>query len=148
MDFPFEDITHLIPQKYPFVMVSNLLYADELTTKSSFIINPDNVFVKDDIFQEAGLMENIAQTAALRSGYIAHEENNPVGIGYIGAIKDFEIFHLPKINDELLTEITIENQVFNVTVLSGKVWHNSTLLAQCEMKVFMDDKTYEVLKTS
>ena len=129
-------------------MVSKLLYADELTTKSSFIINPDNVFVKDSIFQEAGLMENIAQTAALRSGYMAMIENKPVEVGYIGAIKDFEIFSLPKVNDELNTEIIIENQVFNVTVLLGKVWHNDKLIAQCEMKVFMDDKTQEVLKTS
>jgi predicted hotdog family 3-hydroxylacyl-ACP dehydratase len=148
MVFPVEDIIHLIPQKSPFVMVSKLLFVNEITTKSSFIINPDNVFVKDGIFQEAGLIENIAQTAALRSGYIASTENKPVEVGYIGAIKDFEIFDLPKANDELITEIKIENQVFNVIVLLGKVWHNERLLAQCEMKVFMDDKTYEVLKTS
>jgi len=148
MNFPVEDIIDLIPQKPPFVMVSKLLYADELTTKSNFTISPDNVFVKNGIFQEAGLMENIAQTAALRSGYIATTENKPVEVGYIGAIKDFEVFNLPKVNDELLTEITIENQVFNVTVLLGKVWHNDKLIVQCEMKVFMDDQTYEVLKTS
>ena len=75
-------------------------------------------------------------------------ENKPVEVGYIGAIKDFEVFSLPKVNEELNTEIIIENQVFNVTVLLGKVWHNDKLIAQCEMKVFMDDKTYEVLKTS
>ncbi|MCR8561167.1 3-hydroxyacyl-ACP dehydratase [Mucilaginibacter sp. BJC16-A38] len=140
MDFPVENIVHLIPQKAPFVMVSKLLYVDETSTKSSFIINPDNVFVKNGIFQEAGLMENIAQTAALRSGYIASIENKPVEVGYIGAIKDFEVFDLPKANEELITEITIENHLFNVTVLLGKVWHNGKLIAQCEMKVFMDDK--------
>jgi predicted hotdog family 3-hydroxylacyl-ACP dehydratase len=129
----------LIPQKPPFVMVSRLLHVNETVTRSSFVINPYNVFVKNGIFQEAGLMENIAQTAALRSGYIAYIENKPVEVGYIGAIKDFEIFKLPKQGDELVTEITIENQVFNVTVLSGKVWHNNMLIAQCEMKVFMND---------
>lgn len=121
-------------------MVGKLLYVDETTTKSSFIISPDNVLVKDGVFQEAGLMENIAQTAALRSGYIANTENKPVEVGYIGAIKDFEVFNLPKANDELITEITIENQVFNVTVLLGKVWHNGELLAQCEMKVFIGNE--------
>jgi predicted hotdog family 3-hydroxylacyl-ACP dehydratase len=140
MDFPIEDIIHMIPQKPPFVMVSKLLYADESTTRSSFTINQDNVFVKGGVFQEAGLMENIAQTAALRSGYIANKENKPVEVGYIGAIKDFEVFNLPKANDELITEIFIENQVFNVTVLLGKVWHNGELLAQCEMKVFIGNE--------
>ncbi len=121
-------------------MVSKLLYVDKTSTKSSFIINSDNVFVKNGIFQEAGLMENIAQTAALRAGYIASTENRPVEVGYIGAIKDFEVFDLPKANEELITETTIENQVFNVTVLLGKVWHNDKLIARCEMKVFIGNE--------
>ena len=137
MVLPVDDILALIPQKPPFVMVSKLLHVDETTTKSSFIIEQDNVFLKNGVFQEAGLMENIAQTAALRSGYMANTINKPVANGYIGAIKDLEIFGLPKAGDELITEIAIENQVFNVTVLSGKVWHDGNLLAQCEMKVFI-----------
>ena len=50
-------------------MVSSLLSVDERSARSSFTINIENVFVKNNIFQEAGLMENIAQTAALRAGY-------------------------------------------------------------------------------
>lgn len=118
-------------------MVGKLLYADETTTRSNFIITDDNVFVKDGVFQEAGLMENIAQTAALRAGYMAQKDDKPVETGYIGAVKDFEVFGLPKIGDELTTEISIQNQIFNVTVIDGKVWHNANLLAQCEMKVFI-----------
>ncbi|WP_461451723.1 3-hydroxyacyl-ACP dehydratase [Mucilaginibacter sp.] len=136
MIFPVENITDLIPQKHPFVMVGKLLSVDEASTKSSFIIEADNVFIKNNQFQEAGLMENIAQTAALRAGYMAYAENKPVVVGYIGAVKDFEVFDLPKVGDELITEIRIENQVFDVTVISGKVWCNNQLLARCEMKVF------------
>ncbi|MGN6394531.1 MAG: 3-hydroxyacyl-ACP dehydratase [Mucilaginibacter sp.] len=134
---PIDDIIPLIPQKPPFVMVGRLLYADETVTRSSFVISPDNVFVKDGILQEAGLMENIAQTAALRAGYMAQKENRPVETGYIGAIKDFEVFSLPVAEDEITTEITIDNQVFNVTMLTGQVWRNDVLLARCEMKVFV-----------
>ena len=117
-------------------MVGELLSVDENSTQSSFVIKADNVFVKKNIFQEAGLMENIAQTAALRAGYIAQAENKPVLVGYIGAVKDLEVFGLPKVGDELTTEIKIEDQVFGVTVISGKVWCKDELLAQCEMKVF------------
>ena len=119
-------------------MVGRLLSVDELTTKSSFVIPANNVFIKGGIFQEAGLMENIAQTAALRAGYMAQAENKPVESGYIGAIKDFEVFALPKAGDEIITEISIDNQVFNVTMLTGKVWLGDVLLARCEMKVFME----------
>ena len=118
-------------------MVSKLLYIDETNTRSSFYINADNLFVKNNIFQEAGLLENIAQTAALRAGYIAESETKPVAIGYIGSVKDFEVYGLPKVNDELITEITIENQIFDVTIFSGKVWQNEKLLAKCEMNVFI-----------
>jgi predicted hotdog family 3-hydroxylacyl-ACP dehydratase len=134
--FPVENVMPLIPQKPPFVMVGKLLHSDDDVTRSSFLIRLDNVFVKNNIFQEAGLMENIAQTAALRAGYLAKTENKPVTVGYIGAVKDFEIFDLPKVNDEIITEVSIGNQILDVTVLSGKVWLNGVLLAQCEMKVF------------
>jgi predicted hotdog family 3-hydroxylacyl-ACP dehydratase len=136
MNLPVENIISLIPQKPPFVMVSKLLYVDEINARSSFYINADNLLVKNNIFQEAGLLENIAQTAALRAGYTAESETKPVVVGYIGSVKDFEVFGLPKVNDELITEITIENQIFDVTIFSGKVWHNKKLLAQCQMKVF------------
>src|SRR6185437_8272913 len=109
MLLPVDDIIQLIPQKPPFVMVSRLLYADAVITRSGFVINEDNVFVKDGIFQEAGLMENIAQTAALQAGYMAQAKNEPVETGYIGAIKDFEVFTLPVVGDEIATEITIDN---------------------------------------
>ncbi len=121
-------------------MVGKLLYADELTTKSSFTVSQDNVFVKDGVFHEAGLMENIAQTAALRAGYIAQKDGKLVETGYIGAVKNFEVFNLPKVGDELTTEISVQNQIFNVTVIDGKVWHNGNLLVQCEMKIFIGNE--------
>jgi predicted hotdog family 3-hydroxylacyl-ACP dehydratase len=136
MIFPVEDIIPLIPQKPPFVLVDQLLFADEDITRSSFTVKADTIFVKDNHFQEAGLLENIAQTAALRAGYFAHTENKPVKLGYIGAVKDLEIFGLPKVGNELLTEITIIDTIFDVTVIAGKVLHKGQLLAQCEMKVF------------
>ena len=117
-------------------MVGKLLLVDETLTRSSFVIEPGNVFVKDGFFQEAGLMENIAQTAALRAGYLAVSANKTVANGYIGSVTNFEVLQLPQINDELLTEISIEDRIFNVTVLTGKIWLNTTLIASCEMKVF------------
>lgn len=136
MLLPLDDITSLIPQKHPFVMVGKLVHVNEVLTRSSFVIKPDNVFVKEGFFQEAGLMENIAQTAALRAGYLAHANNKPVANGYIGSVKDFVVLRLPQINEELLTEISIEDRIFNVTVLKGKIWLNDMLITSCEMKVF------------
>lgn len=134
---PEEDILFLIPQRPPFVMIDKLLYSDETITRTSFLITEENIFIENGEFCEAGLMENIAQSAAARAGYIAGLENKPVSAGYIGAVKNLEITALPKINDELITEIKIENQVFEFILISGRVCCKDKLIATCEMKIFV-----------
>ena len=138
MELEPQNILELIPQAPPFVMVDALTYTDELTSKSTFHINPDNSMVQDGHFTEGGLLENIAQTAAARAGYQAKAESKPVMGGYIGAVKDLEIFFLPLAGQDLVTEIKIENQFFNVSVIAGSVWCNNELAARCEMKVFLN----------
>ncbi len=133
-----ENITDLIPQKPPFVMVDKLLNFSDENISTSFNIKDDNIFVENGVFREPGLIENIAQTAAARAGYIAKTENKPVLVGYIGAVNNLEIFSLPKIGDELITEITIENQIFDVTLIFGKISCNNELIAQCKMKIFIN----------
>jgi predicted hotdog family 3-hydroxylacyl-ACP dehydratase len=132
-----EKILELIPQRPPFVMIDELTYSDGKSSRSSFLIKEKNIFVSNGKFREAGLVENIAQTAAARAGYNSQQENKPVLVGYIGAVKNLEIFALPKINDVLETEVAIENQVFDVTIITGKVKCNGILLAQCEMRIFI-----------
>jgi predicted hotdog family 3-hydroxylacyl-ACP dehydratase len=132
------DILSLIPQKPPFVMVDELLYADDNITKTSFTIKADNVFVINGEFSEAGLMENMAQTAAAGSGNMARIENRPVVNGYIGQVKNFEIYSLPKVGDTLFTEVKVEVQVFAAGIVSGKIWCNEVEVAQCEMKIFIN----------
>jgi predicted hotdog family 3-hydroxylacyl-ACP dehydratase len=137
MKLPVADITELIPQKPPFVMVDQLIFVDEEITRTTFTVQADNVLTENGVFSEAGLIENIAQTAAAGAGYKAMQQNEPVKAGFIGAIKDLEIFGLPKIGQLLETEVHIENQVFNVTIVTGKVACAGKLLAQCEMKIFI-----------
>lgn len=132
------DILSLIPQKPPFVMVDELLFSDDNITRTKFVVPPSNVFVINGEFSEAGLMENMAQTAAAGSGNMARIENRAVSTGYIGQVKNLEVFELPKVGDELLTEIKIEVQVFDAGIVSGKVWCEDRLLAQCEMKIFIN----------
>lgn len=131
-------ILSLIPQKPPFVMVDELLFSDDNITKTSFTISADNVLVINGEFSEAGLMENMAQTAAAGSGNMARIENRPVVNGYIGQVKNFEIYSLPKVGDVLLTEVKIEVQVFAAGIVSGKIWCNEVEVAQCEMKIFIN----------
>ncbi len=132
------NIKDLIPQKPPFVMVDKLLNFNETTTTTELTVRVDNIFVENGIFREPGLLENIAQTAAARAGYISNKENKPVQVGYIGAVNSLQIFSLPETGDELTTEITIENQIFDVTIISGKITCKNEIIAQCKMKIFVN----------
>ncbi len=118
-------------------MVDRIISSGETVTKSSFRIQQDNIFVEDGKLKEPGLVENIAQTAAARAGYIALSENQPVKIGFIGAIRNLQVDGFPAVGTEIETEVTIVNQVFDVSVISGKITCYGTMLAQCEMKIFI-----------
>jgi 3-hydroxymyristoyl/3-hydroxydecanoyl-(acyl carrier protein) dehydratase len=135
---PVENIQHLIPQRPPFVMIDKLLSFSETVISTGFSIKADNIFVENGEFKEPGLVENIAQTAAARAGYISKTENKPVAVGYIGAVNNLEVYYLPKPGDELITEIAIKNQIFDVTLISGKIICNGKLVAQCNMKIFIN----------
>jgi predicted hotdog family 3-hydroxylacyl-ACP dehydratase len=132
-----ENIESLIPQRKPFVMIDELSFSDGKRTRTRLQVRADNIFVQNGLFTEPGLLENIAQTAAARAGYEANKENAPVRVGYIGAVKNFEVFDLPAVGDIIETEITIGNQVFDVSVIKGIVSFNNRVIAKCEMKIFI-----------
>jgi predicted hotdog family 3-hydroxylacyl-ACP dehydratase len=128
-------VLQFIPQRPPVVMVDTLYTCDEKGSTSGLSILEENIFCENGIFSEAGIMENIAQTAAMHVGYLCKKNNVPVPIGFIGAVKNLEIFSFPKSGNEIVTTIQIENEVFGITLISGKVLCNEKLMASAEMKI-------------
>jgi len=133
-----DDITAFIQQRTPIVMISGILSAEGKMVRSGFHISPDNIFVQDGVLTPPGLMENIAQTAAARAGWLASQESKPISLGYIGAVKDLEIFELPPVGAFIETVAEIGQQVFNATMVTGQVMLDGKLIAQCEMKIFIN----------
>ncbi|MBK7432924.1 MAG: 3-hydroxyacyl-ACP dehydratase [Chitinophagaceae bacterium] len=138
MNLPDNTILTLIPQRPPFVMIDRLLYCDETTARTGLTVKVDNLFVEDGVLTAPGLTENIAQTAAARSGFSASQQDLPAPVGFIGGIKNLRIHALPKTGNELVTEITIVNQIFDVMMITGRVLCGDELLAECEMKIFIN----------
>ncbi len=132
-----ENILSVIPQRPPFVMVDQLLACDILSSRTSLQIRSENILVENGELSEAGLIENIAQTVAASAGYTALKNDEPVLIGYIGAVKNLDIAALPKVGDIINTEVTVINQVFGVTIATGSVECKGEILAKCEMKIFI-----------
>lgn len=131
------DITLVIPQRPPFVMVDELVQDDAVITRTRFRVKDGQLFLEQGRLEAAALVENIAQTAAAGVGYKALQSNQPVQIGFIGAIRNLVVHELPVTGDLLETETKLVNTVFNVSVVEGTVSANGRLLATCEMKIFL-----------
>jgi predicted hotdog family 3-hydroxylacyl-ACP dehydratase len=131
-----ENILQLIPMRHPFVMIDKLLLVNNKSVTSNFIITAENIFCENGYFSEAGLLENIAQTAAAGNGYNEQIAKKKVSGGFIIGVKNFEVFFLPEINDILTTNIIVTDNIFNIIAIAGKIVCNYKLAAQCEMKIF------------
>jgi predicted hotdog family 3-hydroxylacyl-ACP dehydratase len=130
-------ITEIIPQRMPMVMIDRLLRSDEHLTETSFEITSDNILCRNNFLSEAGLIENMAQTCAARAGYDAKMKNEKVRIGFIGAIKNLKINELPKISDVITTQAIPVNQIGDVSIINATVFLEKTAIAECELKIFL-----------
>ncbi len=133
-------IPALIPQRPPFVMVDDFVYTDEENCHALLRVRADNILAEGEFLSESGLVENIAQTAAARAGYLSHIKQEPVQVGYIGAVQRLEVWDLPRVGDEIKTDIKVTHQVFNATLITGSVWRRDDLLARCDMKIFISNQ--------
>lgn len=133
------EVLDLIPQKHPITMVDGLIEQSEQSTTSRLILSSTNIFCSHGVFAEAGLIENMAQTAALRVGYFSSLKNEDPPIGFIGALKRIKIHKLPNDSDTLNTKITVLNNLMNVSIIKGEVFSNGKLMAEGEMNIFLQE---------
>ena len=132
-------IMQFIPQRAPMVMVEKLHKAEAGQTIGSFRIDKNNIFCSDGFLQEPGLIENIAQTAAVGVGFEYRNENKDVPTGYIGAVQKLTIHKLPEMGKTIFTEVNVEHKVFNTTLINGKITCDNQLIADCSMKIYLDE---------
>lgn len=133
-----EEILKLIPQRPPFVLVDKIYTHSENEILSGFTIPENHVLLNSlEQLSESGIIEHFAQTIALYQGYYYYLKNLPAPVGYIGSIKNIDIFELPQANQEIRTKITILNQMMGVTMVSGEVYLDGKLIAQGEMRTII-----------
>lgn len=138
-----EEVQQYIPQRPPIVMVDGLLEHEGDVSLSALTIAPDNIFVSNGHLQMPGMVENIAQTAALRMGYgyrlvAAQGGAAPAKppVGFIGEVKNLKIHLLPPAGATIRTRIEVLHTIFTASVIRGEVLYNGQVAAECEMKIF------------
>ncbi len=130
-------ITGYIPQRPPMVMIGKLIAVEGKKTITSFLVSSDNIFVMGGFFREAGLIENMAQTAAAGAGYTARTSGQAPRVGFIGAIKNLEILFLPECGNELITEVVVDYEIMNAILTTCRIHAGDRLCASCELKIFL-----------
>jgi len=128
-------IIDLIPQRPPMIMIDRLVNAAGRSAEGSLLITESNIFCRDGAFQEAGIVEFIAQTAAAHTGYLMLEAGREISLGFIGSVKNLNISSLPPAGKEIRSEIVIDSELLGYTIITGKVFLNGIMLADCEIRI-------------
>lgn len=137
-----DEIKELIPQREPIMMIDTFYGATETTGKSGLTVLADNVFCEDGQMREMGVIEHIAQTSAAYNG-VKNKQNNGEDskpkLGYIGEIKKCQVTRLPKVGEQLVTEVVVSAQVMNVTLMDATTKIGDETIATCQIKLFEED---------
>ena len=128
------DILELLPQRPPMVMVDRLVHCDPVVTVTELTVREDNIMVEGGRLSACGLIENVAQTCAARTGYINISSGKEVRIGVIGALRDIEIHSLPITGSTITTRIEVSDEVFGMTLAQAESRCGDTLLASGTIK--------------
>lgn len=93
--------------------------------------------VADGSFTETGMLENIAQTCALRMGYMARYVNmdDNVGIGYIASIDRTVVHGVAQVGDTITTHVSVVAELGGMQMVEAQVRRDDTLLMETKMKL-------------
>ena len=138
------------------LMVDLILDIDANFVETTFLIKEDNIFVDKNIFTEAGLIENTAQTCSSIVGkkYFFDEngsENQDVNIiGFISAIKNLKIHELPKAYDTIITRANLVSKFdggdYTLCTMSCESFLGEKTLLECEINLFIQKTISAILK--
>lgn len=129
-----ELVGNLIPQRAPVVMVDTLYQFEDDFIEAGLYITKDNICVEKDYMQEAGIIEHMAQSVALHTGYAYYLQDKPAPTGYIGSIKKIEITKLPRVGEKLITKAQILQEFMGVTLVELTTSCDGVVIATGQMK--------------
>ena len=127
----------LIPQRAPIVMVDALYKFGDDFIEAGLSIKSDTLCVANDYMQEPGIIEHMAQSVALHTGYAYYLKAQKAPTGYIGSIKMISITQLPKVGDQLITKAQILHEFMGVTLVELTTSCNDIVIATGQMKTVL-----------
>lgn len=128
------DIAQFIPQRPPFVFIDAIEEISNERAITHFTIPADCMLVDQGCLSLAGLMENAAQSCAVRAGYNGNNK-----IGFIGAVKQMKVTRFPRIGEQLTTEVVLMEEVLNISLIECTTRVGDELIATTTLKLAIVD---------
>jgi predicted hotdog family 3-hydroxylacyl-ACP dehydratase len=143
------DIKNYLPHRFPMLMVDMILVMDEEKVETVFEIKENNIFVQNNLFIEAGLIENAAQTCSsiVAKDYFVDADNKDKEdvdvVGFISAIKTLKIHKLPTIGTTIKTISVLVSKFvtddYSLCTMSCQTFNNQELLLEGEINLFIQE---------
>lgn len=131
---PTHDINTWIPQRSPFVFIDTIVEVSAQHAITQYTVSETCPLMENGCLSLAGLMENAAQSCAVRAGFSGGNR-----IGYIGAIKQMKATRLPKAGERLTTEVLLLQEVLNISLIECKTRLGEEIIATTTLKLAIID---------
>jgi len=131
------DILDLIPQRKPFVFVHSYYGEDQGVFYTGYLPESGTLFTEDGYFAETGMIEHMAQSAAVIIGYSFKSKGEVTPVGFIGAVSKFELNKRPLVGEELFTETRIVAKFGDISLVECIIRSNDVRVASGELKIFL-----------
>lgn len=128
-----------LPQAPPFIFVDRFRIRDS-EFEAAYIVKENAYLTREGRLSPSGLVENMAQTAAVESGWAAGAEGLAPPVGFLGSVSQLEVRRLPAVGEQLLTRIQQTHQILQARVLKAEVQLDGEWIARCEMKIFLESE--------
>jgi len=142
------DISDFLPHRPPFLLVDKVLELDDTSVSTSLKIKRNCLFVKNNKFDEVGLVEFAAQTCSAIVGKDYFDEDDIKGkgnklIGFISSVKKLTIFDCPSLDSTIIAKAKLissyDNGSFSLSTLSCRIYEDSKELLSCELNLIIQE---------
>jgi len=136
-----DDILQYIPQRPPMVMIDSYYGREGEAAYTGYTPEEDSLFCEGGFFQETGIIEHMAQSAAVCAGVEFIEKGEKVPVGFIGAVSKFNVSRLPSVGKTLKTTTREIQKFIDVSLVCSVVETDGEVIATGELKIFLQMST-------
>jgi predicted hotdog family 3-hydroxylacyl-ACP dehydratase len=126
-----------IPHRFPILCVDSILVADQNRAVAEYLVR-EGPHVDDEMMWEVGMIEGLAQTAAVL------ENSDEVGLsferdsGMLVGVRNFTIHRRPRIGERLEWHVEIIRRLGPFLLVTGEACCGEELLAEGELRFYRE----------